>query len=67
MSEVKIIDKYIECVSICINNLNLLKLKDNVENICQKKCNDIKKIKNDIKKIKNDKILNEKFPEDLYK
>ena len=60
MSEVKIIDKYIECVSNCINKVNLLGLKDNVENICRKQCNDIKKIK-------NDKILNEKFPEDLYK
>lgn len=58
MSEVKIIDKYIECVSNCIFEMNQLELTNDVEKTCHTKCNEKKE---------NDKMLNEKFPEDLYK
>lgn len=61
MSEVKIIDKYIECVSNCISEMNQLELTNDVEKTCHTKCNEKKEKK------ENDKMLNEKFPEDLYK
>jgi hypothetical protein len=64
MSEVKIIDKYIECVSNCISEMNQLELTNDVEKTCHKKCNENKEMK---EKKENNKMLNEKFPEDLYK
>ena len=41
--------------------MNQLELTNDVEKTCHKKCNEIKEKK------ENNKMLNEKFPEDLYK
>jgi len=58
MSEIQMIDHYIKCVSECVFK------SDTPEKECKKKCQNLKKY---ILESQKENILNEKFPEDLYK
>lgn len=60
MSEIQMIEHYIKCVSECVS-----KSKSETPEIdCKKKCQTIKKY---VLEKQKENILNEKFPEDLYK
>ena len=58
MSEIQMSDHYIKCVYECVFK------SDTSEKECKKKCQNLKKY---ILESQNENILNEKFPEDLYK
>jgi hypothetical protein len=58
MSEITMIEHYIKCVSKCVSK------SDTPEKDCKKKCQNLKKY---ILETHKENILNENFPEDLYK
>lgn len=61
MSEIQMIDHYIKCVSECVSKC--ASKPDTSEKECKKKCH----LKKYILESQKENILNEKFPEDLYK
>lgn len=62
MSEIQMINHYIKCVSECVSKC--ASKSDTSEKECKKKCKNLKKY---ILESQKKNILDEKFPEDLYK